>query len=57
MIPYDWNKFVSHVKSLIIVISQMGVFGGDDHKYMVNEHFDKLSFQMGDEKNVKWVIF
>jgi hypothetical protein len=24
---------------------------------MVNEHFDKLSFQMGDEKNVKWVIF
>ncbi len=30
MIIYDWNKFVSHVKSLIIIISQMGVFGGYD---------------------------
>jgi hypothetical protein len=28
--------FVSHVKSLIIIISQMGVFGGDDYKYAVN---------------------
>jgi len=36
MIPYDWNNFVSHVKSLIIIISEMGVFGGDDHKYVVN---------------------
>jgi hypothetical protein len=36
MIIYDWNKFVSHVKSLIIIISQMGVFGGDNHKYVVN---------------------
>jgi len=24
VIPYDWNKFVNHVKSLIIIISQMG---------------------------------
>jgi hypothetical protein len=23
VIPYGWNKFVSHVKSLIIIISQM----------------------------------
>jgi hypothetical protein len=45
MIPYDRNKFVSRVKSLIIIISQMGVFGGDDHKYVVNYHF-----QMEDDK-------
>jgi hypothetical protein len=31
-----WNKFVNHVKSLIIIISQMGVFWGDDHKYVAN---------------------
>ncbi len=36
VIPYDWNKFVSHVKNLIIIISQMGVFGGYHHKYVVN---------------------
>jgi hypothetical protein len=24
VIPYDWNKFVNHVKSLRIIISQMG---------------------------------
>jgi hypothetical protein len=36
MISYDWNKFVSHVKSLIIIISQMDVFGGHDHKYVIN---------------------
>ncbi len=34
VIPYHWNKFVSHVKSLII-ISQIGIFGGNDHKYVV----------------------
>jgi hypothetical protein len=33
---YDWNKFVSHVKSLIIIISQTGVFWGNNHKYVVN---------------------
>jgi hypothetical protein len=47
VIPYDWNKFVSHVKNLIIIVSQMGVFGGDDHEYVVNSHFDKLSFSNG----------
>jgi hypothetical protein len=47
MTPYDWNKFVSPVKSLIIIISQMGVFEGDDHKYVVNSYFDKLSFSNG----------
>jgi hypothetical protein len=26
VIPYDWNKFVSYVKSLIIMISQMKIF-------------------------------
>ncbi len=56
MIPYDWNKFVSHVKSLIIIISQMGVFGGYDHKYVVNSHFDKLSLWKM-TTYVKWVIF
>jgi hypothetical protein len=25
-IPYDWYKFVSHVKSLIIIILEMSVF-------------------------------
>jgi hypothetical protein len=29
-------KFMTHVKSLVIIISQMGVFGGYDHKYVVN---------------------
>jgi len=33
---YYWNMFVNQLKSLIIIISQMGVFGGDDHKYVVN---------------------
>jgi hypothetical protein len=36
MIPCDWNKFLNYVKSLIIIISQMGVFGGNDHKYVLN---------------------
>jgi hypothetical protein len=36
MIPYDLNKFVNHVKILIIIISQMGVFEGNDHKYVIN---------------------
>jgi len=27
IIAYDWNKFVGHVESLIIIISQMVVFG------------------------------
>jgi hypothetical protein len=35
VIPYEWNKFVRYVKNLIIIISQMDVFGGDDHKYVV----------------------
>jgi len=47
MILYDWNKFVSHMKSLIINILQMCVFGGNDHKYVVNQYFDKLSFSNG----------
>jgi hypothetical protein len=32
---FTW-VFVSHVKSLIIIISQMSVFKGDDHKYAIN---------------------
>jgi hypothetical protein len=36
MITYDRNRFVSHVKNLIIIMSQMGFFQGDDHKYVVN---------------------
>jgi hypothetical protein len=47
VIPCDWNKFVSHVKSLIIIISQIGVFGGDDHKYVVN--LTSYHFQMEDD--------
>jgi len=26
MVAYDYNKFGSHVKNLIITISQMGIF-------------------------------
>jgi hypothetical protein len=33
--------FVNHVKSLVIIISQMGLFKGDDHKYVVDLKFDK----------------
>jgi hypothetical protein len=36
VIPYDWIKSGSHVKSLIIIITQVGAFKGDDHKYVVN---------------------
>jgi hypothetical protein len=32
MFLYDYNKFVNHVKSLIIIISQMGFLKGDNHK-------------------------
>jgi hypothetical protein len=32
---FTW-LFVSHMKSLIIIISQMSVFWGDDHKYAIN---------------------
>jgi hypothetical protein len=35
------------MKSLIIIILEMGVLGGNDHKYVVNEHFDKLLFSNG----------
>jgi len=35
------------MKSLIINILQMCVFGGNDHKYVVNQYFDKLSFSNG----------
>ncbi len=35
IIPYDWNKFVNHVKSLIIIIPQIDVFKGNNHKYVV----------------------
>jgi hypothetical protein len=31
VIPYYYNKFVNHVKNLLIII-----FGGKDHKYVVN---------------------
>jgi hypothetical protein len=36
VIPYYWNKFMSNMKSLIIIISEMGFFKGDDHKYVAN---------------------
>ncbi len=50
MIPYDWNKFVNHVKSLIIIITQMGVFGAYDHKYVVINILINYHFQMEDDK-------
>jgi hypothetical protein len=36
VVPYDYNKFVNHVKNLIIITSQMSVFGDNDHNYVVN---------------------
>jgi hypothetical protein len=50
VISYDYNKFVNHVKSLIIIISQIGVFQGDDHKYVVNNILTNNHFQMEDDK-------
>jgi hypothetical protein len=50
VIPYDWNKFVNHGKNLIIIISQMGVFGGYDHKYVVINILTNYHFQMEDDK-------
>ncbi len=47
MIRYNWNKFVSNVKFLIIIISRMGVYEGVDNKYVVNQHFDKISLSNG----------
>ncbi len=35
------------MKNLIIIVSQMSVFGGYDHKCMANEHFDRLSLSNG----------
>jgi len=40
---------VSHVKSLII-ISQIGIFGGNDHKYVVINIWTNCHFQMEDDK-------
>jgi hypothetical protein len=37
------DMFVNHVKSLVIIISQMGFFKGDDDKYVVHLNFDKQS--------------
>jgi hypothetical protein len=45
--PIWLKKFMNNVKSLIIIISWRGVFEGDDHKNVVNQHFDKLSFSHG----------
>jgi hypothetical protein len=36
MISYDWNKFVNHMKSLIIIIAQLDIFHGNDHNYVVD---------------------
>jgi hypothetical protein len=36
VIAYDCNRFVSHVKTFIIIISQMAFFHSNDHKYVVH---------------------
>ncbi len=53
MIPYDWNKFVNHVKNLIIIILQIGVFKSDENHFQMEDdkicemgHLKKKSFQM-----------
>jgi hypothetical protein len=38
---------MNHVKSLIIIISQIDVFQGDDHKYVIKQHSNKQSFSNG----------
>jgi hypothetical protein len=35
-LEYSLLKFMNHVKNLMIIILQMGIYGGDDHKYVVN---------------------
>jgi hypothetical protein len=51
VIPCDGDKFVSHVKSLIIIKSQMGVFGGNDHICMCSINIlTNYHFQMEDDK-------
>jgi len=42
-----WNKFVNHVKSLIIIKSQMGYFQGNYHEYVIDSIFDKQLFSNG----------
>jgi hypothetical protein len=36
IIPHVILDTLNHVKSLIIFVSQMGVFQGVDHKYVIN---------------------
>jgi hypothetical protein len=38
---------VKHVKILVIIISQMCFFKGDDHKYVIDLNFDKQSHSNG----------
>ncbi len=57
VISYDWNKFVSHMKSLIIIVSYMGVFGGYDHNYMVINILTNYHFQMEEDKICEVVNF
>jgi hypothetical protein len=45
VIPYDGNKFVYHLKHLIIIISQMNFFQGNNHKYAIN-FLVKNNFEM-----------
>jgi len=57
VIPYDYNKFVNHVKSLIFIISQIDGFQGDDHKHVINEHFNKKSLSKWKlTKYMRWAI-
>jgi hypothetical protein len=48
VIPCDWNKFVCHVKHLIIIISPMSFFQGNNHKYAIN-FLIKTRFEIEDD--------
>ncbi len=50
MIPYDWNKFVNHVKNLITIISQTNVFGVMTISMWQINILTNYQFQMEDDK-------
>jgi hypothetical protein len=58
VIPYDWNKFVSHVKSLISIISQMGFFFRQWPWICSKLNFwQTIIFKWKMIINMKWAIF
>ncbi len=51
MIPYNWNTFVSHLKSLIIIISQMSFFTAMNRNIFKIKKLTNNHFQMQNNKH------